>query len=689
MSIFLGVDLGHHSIVTASSSAAEPFNVQVDANALSNRSTPAMVGLENNRILCGEEAETRLGSVPQKIVTSFPHHFGRTANSSHGPFAFETDSIELDSAHLFSLFFRNYLAQVHPGVEVGFVTISVPVDFSPEAVSVLAESASLLQLINKIDVIDHIDAAFTTLIHKNGDLRETATVVADCGFFQTAIGVWLPGMEAPLKTSIPLGVSTMVEIVAELLVHANFLPSIRLADKRFFVRFFKVCEKALKELSMLPTAVVDLGDFEEAFEKHNISVSRKPRILTRDEFEARLKSHPILAQLKAAVLECLAVVPPRVRVKVEVVGGGSRVPFMAQALAEMCGVDKVGRGLDGSSFAAVGAGLWSAGKRVWPSVSRLTPEIVSSLNSDRIAGLAHTQSRLETAHAREETKLQRRNELESFMFEVKHLLAQKSELVDSSVLEPALDECWAWFEDEESGGTSDGTEFAEKLSQLKSVFERAAEKYLQKSKLDRVKTEKSLAANAEYLQGNSAKESASSKREKHAPVQESGGVSLKLASKNRDEGNELFKHGTPADAMNRYLRAVNILAKIRRSDLTADEKALADSIALASNLNMAQCAIKMTTTNDLLPDERNGLLKRGIACADAALVIDPLSSKAKFRKAVCLDRMKETESAKQVIDEALQWNPEDEDLKRLYDSLVASLKEQQSKARKFFSKMFQ
>ena len=167
--------------------------------------------------------------------------------------------------------------------------------------------------------------------------------------------------------------------------------------------------------------------------------------------------------------------------------------------------------------------------------------------------------------------------------------------------------------------------------------------------------------------------------------------SIKLAGKNRDEGNDLFKHGTVTDAMNRYMRAISIIAKINRNELTGDEKTLVDSIQLASNLNMAQCVVKMTTPGDntLSQDERDGLLKRGIACADAALATDPANSKAKYRKAVCLDRMRETEQAKKVIDEAMKDDPFDADLKQLYDSLVATLKTQQSKAKQFFSKMFQ
>ena len=181
---------------------------------------------------------------------------------------------------------------------------------------------------------------------------------------------------------------------------------------------------------------------------------------------------------------------------------------------------------------------------------------------------------------------------------------------------------------------------------------------------------------------------AAEKRAKHVPS--SNEQCIKLAGKNKEEGNDLFKHGTVTDAMNRYMRAINLLAQANKSTMTSDEKNQADSVSLSCNLNMAQCVVKLTSAgNTLSQEERDGLLKRGIACSDAALAIEPSNAKAKYRKAVCLDRLKETEQAKKLVGEALKQTPDDSDLKALYDSLVASLKEQQSKAKKFFSKMFQ
>jgi tetratricopeptide (TPR) repeat protein len=272
--------------------------------------------------------------------------------------------------------------------------------------------------------------------------------------------------------------------------------------------------------------------------------------------------------------------------------------------------------------------------------------------------------------------------------------AKGKDMLNKSVVEPEAEAVWTWFYSVEDGVESvspDGAEYADKLNHIRGIVEKEGAEFFELLDQERRKQEASLTANAEYLSSSSAHESAEEKRAKHADnAPMSNDQSIKLAGKNKDEGNELFKHGTITDAMNRYMRAINILAKTNKATMTSEERAQADTVLLSSNLNMAQCVVKLTSGNDgLSEDERDGLLKRGIACADAALAIDPANPKAKYRKAVCLDRMRETEQAKKVIDDALKQNPEDLDLKGLYDSLVGRLKQQHEKSKKFFSKMFQ
>ena len=691
---FLGIDLGYHSVVSASSDVSEPFVVTVDANGLSNRSTPSIIGIENNRVLFGEEAETRIASVPQKMVSSIPYAIA--AGKQHGPFDMSSELIHLDSCHLLSLFFRNFVQQVHgPNVELKHVTIAVPVGFTDEQKQLVVDAAILTGLDNRFTIIDHLDAAMTLMYRDVSAASAAGTtgirtvVVVDCGFRETSVGVMKDG-EIVRKKAVSFGVVDMVHAIGDILfpgkeIFSNLFSN----DKKLYFRLFKVCEKLLKELSMLPTTVVDLGDYEEGLERNGIRLAAKDfsRTVTRDQFEGILIENKIAQKFQTTITSCIeGLYAPPTRPRVEVVGGGSRVPFIAKLVSESTGVDQLGRSMDGSAFAALGAALWSAGLHVKGCMS------VSSMGRDesRLTELRAIQERIEIVHHKEVARLAKKNDLESYLFQVKYWLDEdeKTGLMPRNEIQSRLDSMWLWFEDNME--TASMEEFESQTNDLKNFVEEKGSKFFEKLQADREKKEKSLTANAEYLSAHSAHESSAEKREKHSSALGKD-QAMKLAARNKDEGNDLFKHGTVTDAMNRYLRAIGILAQIKRNECTGDEKGYVDSIALACNLNIAQCVIRMTAepSSNLTQDERYGLLKRGIACADSALAIDPVNSKAKYRKAVCLERMKETEKAKQVIDEAMRENPDDDDLKKLYDSIVASLKEQQSKAKKFFSKMFQ
>jgi tetratricopeptide (TPR) repeat protein len=693
MSIFLGVDLGHHSIVTASSSESEPLAVTVDANGLSNRSTPSIIGIENNRVIFGEEAETRLSSVPSKIVHSIPSQFHE--GTTHGPYEMTTgDSVTLESSHLLSLFFKNYIDQVHAGKNLKFVTVSVPVNFTAEQTAVVVDAAHLSGL-SSFDIIDHVDAAMTLLSRDAKNLQNSVLVI-DSGYSQTSLGLLVNGAIVS-KQSVPVGTRDFIQLIADkLLVNKDgFLAEIRESDPKFFFRLFKVCEKVLKDLSMLPSTIVDLSDYDESFEKHGLAkVCAKPITVSREKFESELMSNLGVKQLEKSMSDLKLLIKNSLRV--EMVGGGSRVPFMSRLVSSVFAIDQIGRGMDGSAFAALGAALWSAGHRLWHASSRVKPE--HQVRRSSLTDAFSVQETVQKIHEMEVKKLSRKNELESYLYQVKYWLNEDvkgKEMLPKSTIEPVMDSVWSWFQSVEDGEmetSMEGSEYGERFSQLKSVVETEGKAFFDSLESDKKRTEESLTANAEYLAASSsAHESAEEKRAKHENRPVTNEQCIKLAGKNKDEGNDLFKHGTVTDAMNRYMRCINLLATLpSKSTLTGEEKMQVDSILLASNLNMAQCVVKLTGTgSNLSQDEKDGLLKRGVACADSALQIDPSNAKAKYRKAVCLDRLRETEQAKKILDDALKTNPDDLDLKGLYDSIVASLKQQHEKSKKFFSRMFQ
>merc|ERR1712084_197543 len=73
---------------------------------------------------------------------------------------------------------------------------------------------------------------------------------------------------------------------------------------------------------------------------------------------------------------------------------------------------------------------------------------------------------------------------------------------------------------------------------------------------------------------------------------------LKMAGKNKEEGNTVFKAGNLDDAAARYQRALQHLKKFMMLDYSPEEKAEADAIGLSVHLNLAQVYLKLAAQTE-------------------------------------------------------------------------------------------
>jgi tetratricopeptide (TPR) repeat protein len=69
-----------------------------------------------------------------------------------------------------------------------------------------------------------------------------------------------------------------------------------------------------------------------------------------------------------------------------------------------------------------------------------------------------------------------------------------------------------------------------------------------------------------------------------------------MASKNKDEGNEVFKAGNLQEAAARYMKALGHIQKA--FDMSSEDKVEADKVSLSCFLNLSQCYIKLATVED-------------------------------------------------------------------------------------------
>merc|ERR1712136_341356 len=124
------------------------------------------------------------------------------------------------------------------------------------------------------------------------------------------------------------------------------------------------------------------------------------------------------------------------------------------------------------------------------------------------------------------------------------------------------------------------------------------------------------------------------------------------ASKNKDEGNEVFKAGNLEDAVARYSRALQHLKKFDMLDAGPEEKAEADKISLSVHLNLAASVEKTDK------DKAEGVYRKAEASCTEALKIDAENIKAKFRRATCLEKLGDVDAAAKEVKASLVIDPE-------------------------------
>merc|ERR1712232_49945 len=160
---------------------------------------------------------------------------------------------------------------------------------------------------------------------------------------------------------------------------------------------------------------------------------------------------------------------------------------------------------------------------------------------------------------------------------------------------------------------------------------------------------------------------------------------LRMAEKQRLEGNDLFKAGSYPEAILRYQKAQAMISKM--FDVSTEDKVEADKISVSCHLNTAQSYTKSITADTPKDNAEVLYLKIERACT-SALEIDATSVKALFRKAVALEHLGEIDEAMKTIKAALKVDEENADCKKQEKRLEQLQARQLQKQKKMYGKMF-
>mmetsp|Transcript_48774 Transcript_48774/g.115915 ORF Transcript_48774/g.115915 Transcript_48774/m.115915 type:complete len:700 (-) Transcript_48774:54-2153(-) len=694
---FVGIDLGAHNTVVASASDAEPFAISLDTNDLSNRATPTMIGFDAKQVLVGEAAESKASSRPKQIVPELLAALGSEAaarmqrfscgfeNGELGPFPFAEKDISIKASHALALYLEKLISFGQQSAEKAELCVAISDAMAESEVQMVFDALSLIG--SPVKVLKHSTAMQLAYIHKErANLLESpkSVVLVNVGFGHSSATVATFSVEegevvsAGETEAAPVGISSFIDA---LVAHCSDV--IEKKEKRKVepgskqaLRLRTALQKSLKDLSMLPDTTLHLECF---FPDDDIDVKID---LSRD----------ILAGLIAKELSEIEALIPKVLEKagktwedissVEVVGGGSRVVAVQQALSS--GLPEgmsLGSGLDSSSCVAVGSAYFVAAEKHRQVAAK--GELPAPASSD--LGVGELDTWIKGIHAAEEKRLRVENEFEAYIYKVQSWLSgPDKDLLQAAA--PMVDGWQLWLEDAQAADTDFET-YEAKFKEVQDFMTEKCSAYFEKVEKEREEKEKALDEAAEKeRQRRKDLGMDNDKDDRSMPKAER----LRLGESNKTEGNELFKAGKFDDAIRRYKKAVDHVTRPEvAQNLSPEEKEQADKIKSGCHLNMAQCYIKAASQveTDKGKNDAEPYYKKAKNSLDDCLEIGE-NVKARFRRANVWEKLGDIDKAMTDIKAALQVEPEDKDLLKSRDRFEKLLNKQKEAQKKMYGKMF-
>merc|ERR1711935_1255966 len=133
---------------------------------------------------------------------------------------------------------------------------------------------------------------------------------------------------------------------------------------------------------------------------------------------------------------------------------------------------------------------------------------------------------------------------------------------------------------------------------------------------------------------------------------------FRLAGKQKEEGNELFKAGKHDDAIRRWKKACDHLSRCEAAALSAEQIEESNAVLISCNNNMANCYLKAAATQekDKGRNEAAPFYTKAMTCCDNVLDIAD-NVKGRFRRATCWERLGEVQKAMKDIKAGLVLEP--------------------------------
>jgi len=272
-----------------------------------------------------------------------------------------------------------------------------------------------------------------------------------------------------------------------------------------------------------------------------------------------------------------------------------------------------------------------------------------------------------------------RNGFEGAVLEMRGLTGRKhGGKIDSAMLTPLLDAAEEWLYTDE-GERASADELTTKLAELRSAAAPATARFYEAVAADKTAEEAALETAAVQA---AAERAAAGEDEDHDTRKLKFPDRMRLVSKNKDEGTELFKGAVDVAqfraAAARYNKALTHASKF--VDLSPDQREEVNAMKLSLHLNVAACWLKIT--------DADNHLDQAIRSCDEALFFDAGCVKALFRRATAREAKGQYDEAKVDLKRCAELAPDDAAVPKLMKRVDAQIERQKAKEKKMYGKMF-
>mmetsp|Transcript_48906 Transcript_48906/g.62775 ORF Transcript_48906/g.62775 Transcript_48906/m.62775 type:complete len:449 (-) Transcript_48906:133-1479(-) len=301
---------------------------------------------------------------------------------------------------------------------------------------------------------------------------------------------------------------------------------------------------------------------------------------------------------------------------------------------------------------------------------------VEGLSSELLMQLSQEEENMYRADEALALISARKNEIESYILTMRSAPHDKhGGSINASELNKILDEAENWSYSDEAY-SADVETVTSKLKDLKTQVEKLCSDYFEAVQSEKLAKEKEMEEEAKKAEmekfENGDDDDKADKDNRRLTKTER----MKKVMKHKETGTELFKDKNYVHATKHYKDALTHCTKF--FDLSSTDEDEVKTVKLALYLNLAMCWTKLENLDQVFK------------CASDALILEPNSAKALYRRAMVYEKRKDFDKAKKDLQLANQQpgSEGDKAIATLLKRVDIQIKKEKEKEKKIYGKMF-